>query len=215
MEANMYIEELPGVIPYNYKKGEYLFRQGEQLEHVYYLTKGKCYRMALKENGEEHIYTYWEKKDYLGAFAIIYGREQSLNNIIANTACEGYKVPKKIFLQYIEDNPKILKELLIRAIAELNDFKINYHHLQERKIGNRICQILIDEAKEKGQYYVVSKKICYTEMAKYLGVHHVTISRIMKTLREEKIIEKRKDGLYLLDYDKVLNYAEGQKLYYE
>lgn len=214
MEFDHELISKPEVIECTYQKGAYIFRQGEEVEFVYYLVTGTACRTSLSQEGEEIIYTYWKGHEFLGAFPLINNHIYTENNIIAKTICQGYKIPKDIFLEFIDENPKALKQLLIRAIHEMNSIVDNGLYMRQGKMGNRVCQILLDWAEERDGVYRIDKVVSYVELSKFLGVHPVTISRIVKQLKREKVIDSTKQGVIVLDPDRLRRYSLGEKIHY-
>ena len=52
----------------------------------------------------------------------------------------------------------------------------------------------------------------YGEISKFLGIHKVTVARIMKSLKEKGLIKIDKDGIIILDQEELAEFAQGNKL---
>ena len=208
---------MPGVSACSYKKGSYIIRQGEPITFVYYLAGGTCYRSYINEAGEENIYNYWQAGNYIGALTLIADPSLtvSVSNMVAKTDCVGYKIPKESFLILLDEEPELVKALLYRAIEEIHDMNQNYMYMKDGKIANRICQVLLERAEEVEGQYIVDKSFTNAEQAKLLGVHPVTISRIMKALKEEGTITKGKHGITLTNRMQLERYSKGEKVNYK
>ena len=48
-------------------------------------------------------------------------------------------------------------------------------------------------------------------MSRFLGIHKVTVAKIIKALKMEGIIDKEKEGIVILDKDKLASYAKAEK----
>lgn len=209
------IRQLSGVISYTYPKGSYIFKQGDLIDFVYCLTSGTACRTFFSSEGEESIYRYLDEFDFLGSLAVITDNPSITYNIIAKTECKGYKIPHQIFKEYAEQNPIVLKSLLIRAVEELNHVTHNGLSMRQRKMGNRVCQLLLERAVQIDQQLIVPKSITYLELSKFLGIHSVTLSRILRVLSEQSVIKKTKKGIILLDIPQLTRFAEGEKFLYK
>ena len=62
--------------------------------------------------------------------------------------------------------------------------------MQEASTPSRLCKTLLDFSYMSGKRRIVNKHFNYVELSKYLGVHTVTVSRIMRSLKQVGAIEK-------------------------
>ncbi len=211
--------EVPGMVYCPIKKGEKILEQGEEVEYIYYLTKGTCYRVVLNDKGDEIIYgvkqTDTLARSLVGVMSV-YGGGVSANSFVAQTDCEGYYIPKEEFLAYAKQNPELLDELLHMAAKEHYDLYLNFQFRQEGRIANRLCQMLLEQAKktEDGQWRI-DRSVTNVKLGQFLGIHAVTVAKIMKQLKAEGIICRTAEGTLISDLQGLNAYAQGKKMVYQ
>ncbi|MEG6616728.1 Crp/Fnr family transcriptional regulator [Peptococcaceae bacterium 1198_IL3148] len=210
--------ELTDVVSCEFKKGEYIIRQGEKIQFLYYLASGSCYRTTFTEKGDEIIFGVKEASNnsfiecMLGVLILYTDNETSVNNFIAKTNCSCYKIPKETFLQYVQDKPNILTQLVSMAMAELRELTSSFQARQEGKVANRLCELLLKNSQQKQGRLLVNKDYSnHTKISQFLGIHKVTVAKIIKALKEEGVISKERAGIVILDKDRLTAYAQAEK----
>ena len=96
------------------------------------------------------------------------------------------------------------------------ELKITYQAHQEGRAANQICRLLLKCAGQQEQNWIIEKKYSFSEMASMAGVHAVTVSRIVRHLCEQGIMEKQGDKLRVHNMDQLMRYANNEDtLYYK
>jgi len=208
--------KMPGVVYCEFEKGATIIRQGEKVDFVYYLRSGTCYRKTLTEKGDEIIYGVKESdqnfvQSVLGAL-ILYSDGISISNFFARSKCCCLKIPKDVFFQYVQDKPEILTQLLYMSMKELRRLSTTFQARQEGRVANQLCRHLLNSAKQSQNKLLVVKGYSNLEFSQFLGVHKVTIARILRVLKNEKIIAREKEGIVILDEQRLTDYAKAEKV---
>lgn len=209
--------KMSGVVYCEFKKNEYIIRQGEKVDFLYYLVSGTCYRSTITEKGDEIIYGVKESSknnlihSLLGVL-VLYSDGVSTNQFIARSKCCGYKIPKETFFDYVQDKPDILTKLLKLAMWELRELAGSFQARQEGKVANRLCNLLLKNAQIKQGKLLIDKEYSNSKISQFLGIHKVTVSRILRVLKDEGIIDKQKEGIIILDEKRLENYAKAEKM---
>lgn len=207
--------KIPGVVYCEFKKNDYIIRQGEKMNFIYYLSSGTCNRVTITEKGDEIIYGVKETnkkivQSLLGVLTL-YGDGISQNHFIARSKCCCYKIPKEVFFQYVQDKPALLSELLHMAMKELRQLSSSFQARQEGKVANRLCDLLLQNLQRTQGKCIVDKRYTNAEISRFLGIHKVTVAKILRVLKEEEIIDKNKEGIFILDEKRLAYYAQGEK----
>lgn len=222
----MTLTDLPGVRFTKMPKGTVFIKQGDPVEYIYYLTSGYFYRIMTTVKGDEVIYSIKSASEdmaqcLIGVFCL-YGSHSSRTHagrgsstdFVAMTDCEGYMIPKEEFYAYANDNPELLSRLLDVMLDEYVRLIQNYQSHQEQSVANRLCQLLLEHSTPNGdntKWLVVLKNV---DLAGFLGVHKVTVARIIKALKELEIVERDGSSLYITDVPGMERYANGAYLEY-
>lgn len=207
-------------------KGTVFIKQGESPEFLYYLTKGYFYRIMTTIKGDEVIYSIKSASDdmaqsLIGVFCL-YGKyssqthegRASSTDFVAMTDCEGYLISKEVFYEYASDNAELLNHLLDAMLDEYVRLLYNYQSRQEFSVANRLCQFLLEYSDPNQDNTVRRVSVKNVDLAGFLGVHKVTVARIIKSLKEGGCLERRKNGLFIIDVPQLERYANGAYLEY-
>lgn len=225
----------------NKKLGDYndLLRQGECIcvpkntkivdrekgvGPVYYLKSGVVALTDILEDGDERIYRYHRIGEFLGVFQLYnqvpglpHAPVKTVNDIydsVTKTESVLYKIDPEVFLRYAYENPEILVEH-IRMVAKVNmNHCVRYTRMLKNLTANIICEVLLDFSVERDGVYRMDKYFTYAEIARYLGVHVVTVGRIMKKLSEEGIVGREGGQIVILDRERLTEYSNGKKIKY-
>lgn len=198
-----------------FKKGETILRQGERTEYLYLLKSGSCYRYLFTDKGDTIIYEI-KKPDgtlnsLIGVLTMYNQEDASHFTFVARTKCECLCIPAGDFVKWAADKPTVQNELVCLAMTYYNELRIAYQSHQEGRIANRLCRILLDCSAYSESGLVITKKYNFSEMAAMLGIHPVTVSRIIRSLCEERILIKEPDALRIANMEKLLRYASNKE----
>jgi CRP-like cAMP-binding protein len=202
-----------------FPKGTYLIKQGESVKSLYYLTSGVCDRIEYGETGDAVIYNtkYSNNGMYslIGVNLLWAPSRISYSSFIAQTEIKCYKINAQKAFEYINTQLELLSTLL----SMMGD---NYIRLREafrchknRQIPNFLCRILLENCQTVNKRIIIQNLGTYSEIALRLGVHQVTIARIMARLRQDRIIGKKTPlGIPVLNNRALEDIAKGKPLNY-
>lgn len=161
---------------------------------VYLLEDGICALASLTKNGEERVYLYFHAPRVISFnHLLVSGRnkeEKPLFSIITKTPCTMYRIPDRTFHDLIFSDPQV-NAFLIRTLADnYEEVLIHFHRIQEESAAVRLCRLLFSISQEQGGKRKAPRFFTYEELAKYLGTHPVTVSRIMAKLKREGWLSK-------------------------
>ena len=212
--------KLPGVVYCEFPPNSCLIRQGEKVAAVYYLLEGICYRKTITEKGDEIIYGVKESnhqnfvQSLVGVLVLYSSDGVSVSNFFARTKCCCYKIPTEILLAYLRDKPAMLTQIITMAMRELRKLTFALQARQEGKVANQLCNLLLQQAQLKQGKLIVDKGYSNLAISQFLGVHKVTVARILRVLKVEGLIDKNKDGIRILDAKRLEAFARQEKIEY-
>ncbi|EGW39110.1 Crp/Fnr family transcriptional regulator [Desulfosporosinus sp. OT] len=211
----MELFKMNGVEQCEFKKGSYIIRQGENVDYLYYLTSGTCYRTLITEKGDEIIYGIKESnnsiRSIMGVLSL-FSNGISAYHFIAKSKCCCLKIPKDTFLKYVQDDANILRQLLQMATGNIRELVDSLQARNEGKVGNRLCKFLLNKSQDDHGVLLVNKYYSNATISRFLGIHKVTVAKILRALKNEGILKKEKDGIIILNENKLTSYANDEKI---
>ena len=172
--------------------------------YVYLLEEGICALNSITKQGEEKVYLYFRPNRLIGFNQFVVSAEK-LNastpefSVVTKTTCTLCQIPYSAFQELIVKNPEF-NAFFIETLADnYNDALIHFHLMQEESVGCVICCLKYHSS--GGGKRVVPRFFTYAEMAKYLGCHSVTVSRIMAKLKQKGYVTKTPSGIAIEQED--------------
>lgn len=173
-------------------KGENLFLQGDRVTNFYHIQTGKIKLMRNAIEGEESLIHVALSGETLAEASLFSNTYHCSAITVMESKITSYK--KYDFLQCLEQNPSIMKNLLkifsrqVRDLRAINEIK-NIHSAK-----GRILAFIKNEMNDSKE---VSLNMSLKDIAYKIGLAHETFYRELKKLEKDKKLI-RKDGLLKL-----------------
>ncbi|MEF2824032.1 MAG: Crp/Fnr family transcriptional regulator [Peptococcaceae bacterium] len=213
----MPFRHLDGVEVCRFKAGDYLMRRGEVMSYVYYLKKGAVKREILTREGSTLIVTIKESGAITGSIVgLLEIFDQNFNgycsdDFIAETGCLCYRIPVSVCKAYLRSHPALLEEALVMCIGQFDLLEAAYSKKKDMSAVDLVCEFLLSHDESGDEGILVPKKYTNVEIGKYLGIHSVTVSRIINCLRHDGCVVRTSQGLKLIDEAGIRMYLCGEK----
>lgn len=214
----MPFRDLPGVVPCRFRRGECIIKAGEPIDYLYYLTKGTVYREVVTDKGYESILTRISGSSVIQSLVgilAVYNQNSgnvSSSDFFAHTDCTAYRIPVEVAKNYLRQHPELLEEVVIHAMNEYTKILTMFQSRREGSASARLCALLLERAKETEEGFLVSRKCTNVEISKLLSIHKVTVSRMLRALKEEGVVERSTSGLLILQPNRLKQYADNELL---
>lgn len=191
-----------------FKKNTILFDENNTAkpQFVYYLAEGICSVSGISRNGREQIFLYQKSGEMIGHVPFLMSAEDQSHlyayrrpTIITKTSCIFYEIPGESFIEYLNQHLEFsiyLNHLLAHnysvALAHLKQ-------MQEDSVASSICRFLLQVSIPYENGMLVSKMFTYNEISKFLGIHEVTVSKVIGRLKQESFVTKIPSGILISD----------------
>lgn len=175
-----------------YQKDEKILSDGDTVQEIYYLDKGRVKYSKLCENGTTQIFSIKNSDILIGVIPILSGNNIQKNDVISDTTSEIYVINLDTFFSLIDSS-------LIFKYYVLNNISSSMLSVSNKKISSRLYpnkDILYSYLVENTNYdqliedcwYDVYPQHSQQEYAELLGVTRMTVFTIIKSLCEEEKI---------------------------
>ena len=213
----MKLKEIPIKTYCEFKKGEYIIHQNERIEYVYKIISGVCYRTDTSERGSEIVYEIKSSaskgvESILGSLVVFSGGISTCN-FVAHTKICCYKIPCDVFYNYVISNSELCVEMLQLALKNYQAVKERYRAKSYGNTFSQLCKLMLEHSGYQDDELVVAS-FNNKLLSQYLGIHQVTVSKMLKYLKADGVIEKGKKGLVILDAYKLNKYANMDGIVY-
>lgn len=188
------------VIISSYKKKEVLFMEGDDCTGLYILRTGRVKVVRSSSTGKEQIIKILNPGELLG-FEILYDGKTFKNTSVAMEDTELCYMEKGSFFGILEREPDISRKLIISMGRELD--------LAYERIGNlgllnareKLAHLLYTLASEYGEKTDGGIRLNLTlsrlEIAELLGITQETSIRLLKSFKDEGLLEIRRKEIII------------------
>ena len=189
-----------------YPRGSVLFMEGQISQGVYILCQGKVKLSTCSRDGKVIILLIAEPGEVLGLSAVISGSPYEVTAEIIEP-CQISFIRTSDFLRILQHNP----DACLNAVRQLSQ---NYQTAHEQicslglsnSVSDKLAKLFLGWCNTNGNSSyngsgTVHLKIRYTheEIAEMIGTSRETVSRLLKTFRERKLISLKGSDLIIHD----------------
>lgn len=189
-----------------YTKNEIIYKQGDKCTNLTLVLEGKISGIKLLSDGKEQKIKTFKRGEFIGE-TLLFPNEEYPINIISIEKSKIAEISKENLLILLKDEEFLLNymEQISKKIIKLSNI---IEILSYSKIIKRLAKYFYELYFEKNSYIFEIKS--KSEIAKELGTHREVVSRNMKKLIENKIIEEVSENKI-----KISDIAKLEKLIYE
>lgn len=183
------------------KKGEYLFRQGDREDGVYFIKEGSFKLVRVTENGDEFIIQIVGSGEVIGETALF--REGAFSPVSAIVLEEANvcSIDCKTFERTIKENPEMALNIIKNLSTRLYDTWEKITDLNTQTIQEKVISFFIQLAQEQGESCtegtLIKIPLTQQDIASAVGASRVMVSQVIQELIKSNYI-CRKKKFYIL-----------------
>ena len=188
--------------------------------YVYYLVDGVCSICGHSSEGQEQTLLYQMPGDIIGhipylmphgAYSILYSYQRPI--VLAKTKCTVYKIPVSAFLEMCKTDVSFTNYLLKRLAFNYDMVISHLKQIQEEPSAVLLCRFLLRMANETSNGLIVPKLFTHKEISGYFGIHDITVSRIIGSLKKLGYIDRVPEGLLIVDKEALQDIVMNQNTF--
>lgn len=186
-----------------YGSREAVFVQGDRAQSIFLIKSGRIRISRTMENGTEIMLDIRKSGDYLGEY-ILNDLESEYYYPVSAWCMEdvvtcGFTRPifEELVLKYPQIGLKVIRNMAGR-IANLTE---RLDAMSQTNLEEKLYGVLLNVAREHGTkrndgYYLLEMPLTHEDLGFLIGAHRVSVTRIMKRLKETGRITQ--DGRFLI-----------------
>jgi CRP-like cAMP-binding protein len=195
-------------------KKEVLFSEGEEARGFYVVFSGKVKLYKVSADGKEQILHVVSAPDAFAEAALFLEGYPAFAEAMSDSQL--LFIPKRDFIQAIEENPRLSINMIVSLSSYLRRFASLIEELSLKEISSRLAKYLIDlsvrGSKEGREPDLIELDVSKTQLASKLGTISETLSRTLGKLRSKKVIDVEKNRVRILDREALEEVASGLKI---
>jgi len=192
-----------------YPKGQILILDGENLQHIFYLTSGRVKAYETSYKGTELVLTIYGPKMFFPVAPLVDRPSQFIYE--AETDIEVRQAPLKATVEFLKANPELVYGLLGQLHNRVEDILTRMSHLMASSAKKRLVYELVAECQNFGipqtddsYYLAISEK----DIGARAGLSRETVSREINKLKREKLVEVRPSNIAILSITELKKHLE-------
>jgi len=186
------------------KKGETLFRKGDEGNSLYIVRSGSIRIVLPSESGEEVSPAILSEGDFFGEMALLDGMSRSAD-AVALEASEVFALNRRDFFSFLLNNEKAIQSIfsfLSMRLRKTDDLleDVCFHNISTR-LARRLVELAATYGRQKeGEDIVqIDLRLTQKDLASMVGVTRESINKEMRVLRERNLISTRENMIQILN----------------
>jgi CRP/FNR family transcriptional regulator len=192
-------------------KGESLFCEGDQATGFYLLVSGSIKLCRMSHEGREKVLHFVKPRETF-AEAAFFGDGRYPAEARAMEGGEALFLPREGFMELMGRNPRFSLNLVVSLSLMLRQFARQIEELSFADVTSRLASFLVRRAEEKSASYggitYIDLGIRKGELASRLGTANETISRTLRKLKDEGIIDVQGSRVLIHRMDRLQKLCE-------
>ncbi len=199
------------VVVSSHRKREVVFMEGDECTGLYIIRTGRVKVVRSSSTGKEQIIKILNPGDILG-FEVFYDGKVYTNTAVAMEDCELCYIGKDVFFKILEKEPSVAKKLIIAMGHELNHAYERIGNLGLLNAREKLAHLLFTLASEYGVKcdggMKLNLQLSRLEIAELLGITQETSIRLLKSFKEEGILEIKRKEIVIKSLSKLKQIGE-------
>ncbi len=186
----------PSVIRRNFDTDQIVFLEGDVCTGLYVIQTGWLKAVKLSPSGREQILRFLGPNDTFNEISVLAAKPNPVTVITLEPSTISI-IPKSVMLKLLDEHSGLAR-IIIQNLADRVLHLINLiEDLSLRSVEARLARVLLENASDK----VLQRRRWATqaEMAARLGTVPDVISRVLRNLVEEGIIQIERREIRILD----------------
>lgn len=172
------------------RKGEYLFRQGDPADAVFYVTGGRVQLTVISDQGKEGVIALFGPGDFFGEGCLA-GQPIRMASAVATAPSTVVRIEKEVMSQLLREKPEFSKKfmafLVLRNIQVESDLVDQLFNSSEKRLARLL--LLLANFNNDGELRPIVPKISQEVLAARVGTTRSRINYFMNKFRRLGLIE--------------------------
>ncbi len=173
------------------RKGDVLFRKGEEGHSLYMITAGKIKILRQSRDGDEVILALLSSGDFCGEMSLLDGLPRSAAAVAAEET-QLYGLNRKDFIAYVMNNETAVKAILAalsRRLRKADDFLEDVFFLNvAARLAKKLIELAGNNGFREGDGGPIHLSVTQKDLAGMIGATRESVNKALRSLREKNLI---------------------------
>jgi CRP/FNR family cyclic AMP-dependent transcriptional regulator len=180
-------------------RGQSVLHAGDRSDFVYFVLTGSLKVVVSDEDGREVILSILGQGELFGEMGM-FGEQPRSASVVAVTPADLVMIAKHDFRRIMQDNFEVAWRIMCNLADRLRNADRKIESLALMDVYGRVARLLLEMSEDVNGDAVVVRKITKQDIAKMIGASREMVSRVMKDLSTQGLIEETDRGIVLRDH---------------
>jgi CRP/FNR family cyclic AMP-dependent transcriptional regulator len=171
---------------------------GDRTDNIYFVLSGALKVQISDDEGREVILSMLGPGELFGEMGVLDDHPRSAT-VLAVESSEVVLVGQADFKQCLVDNPDVSLFIMRNLTKRLRLADRHIESLALLDVYGRVARLLLEAAETVNGCKVVTRKLTKQDIAKMIGASREMVSRVMRDLTAQGLIQERDGQLILVD----------------
>jgi CRP/FNR family cyclic AMP-dependent transcriptional regulator len=177
-------------------RGSIVVRAGDKTDFVYLVLSGSLKVLVSDEEGREVILSMLGPGELFGEMGVLDDNPRSAT-VVTVVPSDLIVIAKSDFKRVLQENFEVSMFIMRNLVARLRTADRKIESLALMDVYGRVARLLLEMADEVNGEKVVNRKISKQDIAKMIGASREMVSRVMKDLHLQGLIEETNGKILL------------------
>ncbi|MGG6314043.1 Crp/Fnr family transcriptional regulator [Paenibacillus macerans] len=185
------------IVPRLLPRRTVVFREGDEVEAVYFVVNGLIKTSRTDERGNEQIFSFLKKGDM---FPLTGRFDGEASPVTAVTVVETslLAIPLRSFEHLLASSPGLAFKMMGLMSGKIRELQSKLQNFNQRSVEDRGISLLLQLAEhfgvEREGEVLVPIPVTHQELASTIGFTRESVSRLLTSLRKEGIVQVNRKG---------------------
>ena len=194
-----------------FKKGSVIIKEGQYIQHLYYLRIGEIKTTVTSAEGLEKTIWYIQEGCVFGETPL-FNDKPCVYVFSAILDCEVYLFSRETVIQeIIPKHPEVVLLILSVLTRKVHVLSTQVEDLTFRqpmaRVSRHIYLLAYQNGKQVREGSPIPIKITQQDLANMIGVHRVTVNNVLRKLEDEGVLQRHNNTIVIKDIAKLETYA--------
>ena len=179
-------------------RGSMIMAAGDPTDSLYIVLSGRLKVMMSDADGKEVILNILGPGEFFGEMGLIDDSPRSAS-VVAIEPCELLSISKRDFKRCLAENFEMTMALMRGLVRRLRDADRKIGSLALLDVYGRVARLLLDMSETVNGQKMVTRRLPKQDIAKMIGASREMVSRVMRDLTAQGLIQEQDGQLILVD----------------
>lgn len=197
-----------------FTKGKLIFQEGDHGNGFYIVASGKIKVFKLSFEGKEQILHIYGPGHTFGEVPVFEGKSFPASSMALEQSSILF-LPRDKFVELITITPALAMNMLADLSRRLRAFTVQIENLSLKEVPARLAAYLItlhQESEHKPKSDKITLPISKAQLANLIGTTPETVSRVLKKMADQSLIQVKTKDIFILDLDGLSELSESGRI---